>query len=106
RPRGVRRTSMLGRTRAVFLALLVLQLAGCCCCHRHCFRLHRWHDGCAAPCDSCSSCYGPAPPLSPPIVPIPPATAAPPPAGGSGTDGRMTPIPSFNAAIYGTSRVR
>ena len=64
---------MLGRTRAGLVALLVLQLTGCCCWHRHhCFR-HRWHDGCAASCESCSSCYGPSPPLGGPVVPIPPA---------------------------------
>jgi hypothetical protein len=99
---------MLGRTRAVFLALLVTQLAGCCCCHRHCFRpyFNRRVDGCAAPCDGCSSCYGPAPLAAAPIVPIPTATAAPPPATGTSIDGKMTPIPSFNASIYGTSRVR
>ena len=51
--------------------------------------------------DGCCSCYGPAPLAAAPVVPIPPATAAPPPA--SGTDGK---IPSFNASIYGTSRVR
>ena len=94
---------MFGRARAVFLALLVTQLAGCCCCcHRHCFHpfANRRCDGYASG-DGCCSCYGPAPLAAAPVVPIPPATAAPPPA--SGTDGK---IPSFNASIYGTSRVR
>jgi hypothetical protein len=106
---------MFGRTRAVLVALLVTQLAGCCCCcrERHCFRpfFNRWHDG-GAPCDGCTSCYGPAPLAAGPVVPVPPATIAPPPAGGSGTgtgtstDGKIQPIPSFNASIYGTSRSR
>jgi len=103
---------MFGRTRAVLVALLVTQLAGCCCGgHRHCFRpiVNRWHDG-GASCDGCSSCYGPEPLATGPVVPVPTATIAPPPAGGSGTgtstDGKITPIPSFNASIYGTSRAR
>lgn len=105
---------MFGRTRALVLALLMTQLTGCCCCQHPCFHpfFNRWHDGCAAPCETCSSCYGPAPPAAAPVVPYPypypPATVAPPPASGTGTstDGKMTPIPSFNASIYGTSRVR
>ena len=108
---------MFGRTRAVLVALLVTQLAGCCCCsHRqHCFRpfFNRWHDGGGGggtPCDGCTSCYGEAPLAVGPVVPIPQATVAPPPATGGGTgtstDGKIQPIPSFNASIYGTSRVR